>query len=108
MRYTEADPMAERSYAQQLNDTSANNGEQQATGIRQRYRTFYRAEDISFFLRNFFSESTINHHFSLFTLFLGPPATNAATQTMELQENVPIIHANPITIQPGGEYTISP
>ncbi|XP_018059850.1 PREDICTED: phospholipid scramblase 1-like [Atta colombica] len=62
MRYTEADPMAERSYAQQLNDTSANNGEQQANG---------------------------------------PPATNVATQTMELQENVPIIHANPITIQPG-------
>ncbi|KAG5314734.1 PLS1 scramblase, partial [Acromyrmex insinuator] len=61
MRYTEADPMAERSYAQQLNDTSANNGEQQ-------------------------SQAT---------------ATSAATQTMELQENVPIIHANPITIQPG-------
>ncbi|KYN41431.1 Phospholipid scramblase 1 [Trachymyrmex septentrionalis] len=63
MRYTEADPMAERSYAQQLNDTSTNNGEQQ-------------------------SQAT---------------ATNAATQTMELQENAPIIHANPtiITVQPG-------
>ncbi|XP_018339129.1 PREDICTED: phospholipid scramblase 1-like isoform X2 [Trachymyrmex septentrionalis] len=62
MRYTEADPMAERSYAQQLNDTSTNNGEQQ-------------------------SQAT----------------ANAATQTMELQENAPIIHANPtiITVQPG-------
>ena len=73
MRYTEADPMAERSYAQQLNDTSANNGEQQsqAIGIRQRYRTFYRAEDISFFLRNFFSESIINgsSFFSFYSFF---------------------------------------
>ncbi|XP_012524124.1 phospholipid scramblase 1 [Monomorium pharaonis] len=30
MRYTEADPMVEQSYAQQLNDMSANNGEQQS------------------------------------------------------------------------------
>ncbi|XP_018317246.1 phospholipid scramblase 1 [Mycetomoellerius zeteki] len=62
MRYTEADPMPERSYAQQLNDTSANNGEQQ-------------------------SQAT----------------ASTATQTMELRENAPIIHANPniITIQPG-------
>ncbi|KYN09568.1 Phospholipid scramblase 3 [Trachymyrmex cornetzi] len=77
MRYTEADPMAERSYAQQLNDTSANNGEQQP--------------------------QTTAHHFSLFIPFLGPPATSTATQTIELQENAPIIYANPtiITVQPG-------
>ncbi|TGZ52120.1 Phospholipid scramblase [Temnothorax longispinosus] len=69
MRYTEADPMAERSYAQQLN-MSTNNGEQQSSQP------------------------------------IGPPATatsSAATQTMELQENAPIIYANStvITMQPG-------
>ncbi|XP_024893917.1 phospholipid scramblase 1-like [Temnothorax curvispinosus] len=68
MRYTEADPMAERSYAQQLN-MSTNNGEQQSSQP------------------------------------IGPPATatsSAATQTMELQENAPIIYANStvITMQP--------
>jgi len=60
MRYTEEDPMAERQYAQQLNEMSANNDEQ-------------------------------------------PSQATASTQTMELQENVPVIYANSnvITMQPG-------
>ncbi|XP_011877806.1 PREDICTED: phospholipid scramblase 1-like [Vollenhovia emeryi] len=62
MRYTEAEPMAEQSYAQQLN-MSANNGEQQpqATAV-----------------------------------------SSATTQTMELQENAPVVYANTtiITMQP--------
>ncbi|XP_011699361.1 PREDICTED: phospholipid scramblase 2-like isoform X2 [Wasmannia auropunctata] len=66
MRYTEveAERMAERSYAQQLN-MSANNGEQQSS---QAIAT-----------------------------------ASAATQTMELQENVPVIYTNAtvITRQPG-------
>lgn len=64
MRYTEADPMAEQSYAQQFN---GNNGEQQsqATGIRQRYRVLSHGKQF-FFARESLSGTIVKRYFSLF------------------------------------------